>query len=152
LVLTGLNFIALFAFLAAILGFRFNAPVIRQRVIASRELREGATATFQFERGGVKHEGFVARFQGKVVAYENVCRHLPIALDAGDGQFFDPERKHFFCQSHGAIYEPLTGLCVRGPCEGAKLKPVTVREHGGFVEVEFDPDAEGDDWRHLDWR
>ena len=126
--------------------------MVRKRIIESAKLPDGATAVFEFERGGVQREGFVLRNAGRVVAYENVCRHLPVALDAGDGEFLDPASGRIFCQSHGAEYEPLTGRCVRGPCEGATLKPVAVRERDGHIEVAYDPDADGDDWRHLDWR
>lgn len=70
------------------------------------------------------------------MAYENVCRHIPITLDYGDGRFFNSERSHFVCQTHGATYEPLTGKCIAGPCVGASLKPLKVEVIGG--EVWFD--------------
>jgi nitrite reductase/ring-hydroxylating ferredoxin subunit len=34
------------------------------------------------------------------------------------------------CRAHGAHYEPRTGLCVRGPCVGARLVEVTVEQVG----------------------
>jgi nitrite reductase/ring-hydroxylating ferredoxin subunit len=104
-------------------------------------LPEGQTQKFEFTRDGIWREGFVARFRGTLVAYENVCRHLPIALDYGDGRFFDRSGEHFLCQNHGALYEPLTGVCVRGPCEGARLKSLRLRQAGVevWVELEGDP-------------
>ncbi len=86
-----------------------------------------------FVRGGKPAEGFVARFQGRVVAYENKCRHLPLTLDYADNRFFDNTGKQFVCQTHGAVFNPADGLCVRGPCEGASLFPLEVRESAGTV-------------------
>ena len=124
----------------------------RQRIIAAKELKNGGTVKFEFERSGIKREGFVVRFKGKLAAYENVCRHIPMALDSGDGDFFTRDGTHIICATHGATYEPLTGLCIRGPCEGASLKPLAVETRDGFVEVAIDDRDDEDDWRHRDWR
>ena len=98
-----------------------------------RGLGEGYGATFRFPRGSSTIEGFVARFQGRVVAYENECRHLPLTLDYGDGQFFSPDQQFFMCRNHGAMFDPRTGLCVRGPCVGASLKPLPVEVRRGVI-------------------
>ncbi|MEW6307018.1 MAG: Rieske 2Fe-2S domain-containing protein, partial [Verrucomicrobiota bacterium] len=108
----------------------------RVRVGSVDELGEGQTLKFEFKREGITHEGFVARFQGKIVAYENVCRHLPLTLDYDDNRFFASDGKHFVCQTHGAVYEPLSGLCVRGPCEGVNLKPLKVVVEDGVMWFE----------------
>jgi len=107
--------------------------VRQQKIAALAELAEGQSKKFEFVRDGIRFEGFVANFRGKLVAYENVCRHLPLSLDYGDSQLFTSDGKHFICQTHGATYEPLTGLCIRGPCEGAKLKPIEVEVKDGAV-------------------
>lgn len=99
-------------------------------------MTEGQTISFVFVRAGRNVRGFVARFDGKLVGYENVCRHLPLSLDGGDGEIFSRDGRHFFCQSHGALYEPATGLCVRGPCEGARLKKLKFAVHDGVIWLE----------------
>ncbi|MHB8522549.1 MAG: Rieske (2Fe-2S) protein [Limisphaerales bacterium] len=103
------------------------------RVASADELTEGRTAKFEFVREGSTRNGFVARFRGRWVAYENLCRHLPLTLDYGDNRFFAPDGKHFVCQNHGAVFEPLTGLCVRGPCLGASLKPLQIEVVEGEI-------------------
>ncbi|MDB6064285.1 MAG: (2Fe-2S)-binding protein [Pedosphaera sp.] len=104
------------------------------KIARADEVTEGNTRKFQFTRsGGKPAEGFLARFQGQLVAYENVCRHLPLSLDYDDGRFFSRDGQHFVCQTHNAIYEPLTGLCVRGPCEGQSLKPLKIEVVNGEV-------------------
>jgi nitrite reductase/ring-hydroxylating ferredoxin subunit len=105
----------------------------RQRLANADALSEGEAVKFQFQRDGLSLEGFVIRIGGKIIAYENRCRHLPLSLDYGDGRFFTRDAQHLICQSHGALYEPLTGLCVRGPCEGASLRPLPVREEAGAI-------------------
>ena len=104
-----------------------------QRLLALRELKPGTTHKFQFKRGGKIREGFLARLGRKVVAYENVCQHLPLPLDYDDGRFFTTDGAHFLCQTHGALYEPRSGRCVRGPCEGESLKPLKVVLKDGIL-------------------
>lgn len=110
-----------------------RGPIARQRIAAVADLVEAATIKFQFRRQGRVGEGFVARFQGRCVAYENVCQHLPVSLDYGDNRFFTKDGDHFICQTHGALYEPNTGRCVRGPCEGERLRPLPVEEADGII-------------------
>ena len=103
------------------------------KIARADDVAEGQTLKFSFVRGGKPREGFLARYQGKLVAYENQCRHLPLCLDFVNGRFFTPEGDHFICQTHNAIYEPLTGLCVRGPCEGESLKALKIEVVNGEV-------------------
>jgi nitrite reductase/ring-hydroxylating ferredoxin subunit len=107
-------------------GESYLQCVSRQKIARVSELPEGESLKFEFTRNGKLVEGFVARYQNALVAYENRCRHLPLSLDYGDGQFFSRDGKHLVCQNHNALYEPLTGLCVRGPCEGESLKPLKI--------------------------
>lgn len=96
-------------------------------------LADGQTAKFEFQREGISREGFVVSFNGKPVAYENRCRHLPLTLDYDDNRFFTEDGRHFVCQNHGAVFEPSTGLCIRGPCEGLNLFPLKVEVREGAV-------------------
>ena len=106
----------------------------RQRLATLVELQSRGTIKFGYrDKDGISREGFVAWFEDAVVGYENVCRHVPITLDYGDGQFFTPDRRHFICQTHGAMYEPRSGRCVAGPCPGAFLKPLNVVVDGGEI-------------------
>ena len=58
---------------------------------------------------------------GRFVAYANVCRHLAIPLDYGDGEVMDDDDFHLLCHHHGATFEPATGECILGPCHGEFL-------------------------------
>jgi nitrite reductase/ring-hydroxylating ferredoxin subunit len=107
--------------------------VAKIKIARAGDIAEGKTVKFTFQRGVRPTQGFVARFQGKLVAYENRCRHLPLSLDFHDGRFFSQDGQHFLCQNHNATYEPLTGLCVRGPCEGESLKALPIEVIEGDV-------------------
>ena len=110
----------------------------RIRIATLEEIEEGKTIKFSFKRGERPLEGFVGRFKGKLFAYENTCRHIPISLDYGDNRFFTNKGDALMCQTHGAVYEPDTGLCTRGPCAGASLFPLEVVEEDGVLWFEED--------------
>ena len=76
---------------------------------------------------------FAVRYDGKVYAYLNRCAHVPMEMDWMNGEFFDYSKLYLICATHGAAYQPDSGLCVRGPCPGRRLKPVSVEERGGLV-------------------
>jgi nitrite reductase/ring-hydroxylating ferredoxin subunit len=77
----------------------------------------------------------VVRAGAEVRAFWNVCRHLPVPLDSGAGAL--PPDPDLICLTHGARYRRTDGLCVAGPCKGARLEGVEVEEVEGewFVEV-----------------
>ena len=77
--------------------------------------------------------GFAIRAWGGVHAYVNRCPHLGTELDWQEGEFFDFARLYLVCSTHGAIFEPATGYCVAGPCRGASLERLEVRESDGRV-------------------
>ena len=108
----------------------------KQLIARVADLVAGVTVKFEYVQDGVPREGFLARVGGQIVAYENVCRHLPLTLDFGDNHIFTRDRKYFACQTHGAVYDPLTGLCLHGPCAGASLKPLRVVSESGELWLE----------------
>ena len=91
---------------------------------------------------------FAIRYRGIVHAYLNVCAHQELELDWIPGAFFDAAETMLVCAAHGAHYEPDTGRCVAGPCIGAGLVNLPVRERAdgtiAFVEIEPDPRGVGD--------
>ena len=97
---------------------------MRKKIVKLMELPTGSAKRFSFKRDGLRIDAFIANSNGDIVAYENLCRHLPITLDYGDGEFFSKDNNLFVCQTHGAFYEPKTGLCIAGPCVGASLIPL----------------------------
>jgi nitrite reductase/ring-hydroxylating ferredoxin subunit len=87
------------------------------------DLRLGDVRIVAYDGAPPKKSILVVRTPCGVRAYWNVCRHLPIPLDAGSG-VVKTEAELLVCATHGARYEPDQGLCVSGPCRGALLEAV----------------------------
>jgi nitrite reductase/ring-hydroxylating ferredoxin subunit len=107
----------------------------RERLICpSAALVDGGPGVrFELSEGGDAVPAFAVRFRGIVHAYVNECQHQATQLDWNLGDFFDSERLYLICATHGARYEPASGICVDGPCPGARLVSVAVREHDDAV-------------------
>jgi nitrite reductase/ring-hydroxylating ferredoxin subunit len=105
----------------------------RERVIgAGADLVDGGPGIrFTIERDGRAVEAFAIRHRGVVRAYVNACAHREVELDWLPGAFFTADRLHLVCSLHGALYEPDTGRCIAGPCRGAALVALPVREREG---------------------
>jgi len=88
--------------------------------------------------------GFVIRFMGLVHGYVNRCPHAGTELDWQPGEFFEEARIYLVCSTHGALFEPSTGYCVAGPCRGASLGKLPVREEDGQVYLAEAPNDKGD--------
>ncbi len=78
---------------------------------------------------------FVVQFQGQAFAYLNRCAHVPVELDWLEGAFFDDSGQYLVCATHGAMYEPNTGLCIDGPCRGRSLEALECRIEAGRVQI-----------------
>jgi len=103
-------------------------------ICASGELEEGGRGVrFEVERHGRQEPAFVVRYDGVARAYLNRCAHVPMELDWQPGVFFEPQGLYLMCATHGAIYDPATGLCTGGPCRGRSLAPLSVSETGGQI-------------------
>lgn len=111
-----------------------------ERVICpSQSLPEGGHGVrFELKSWGGEEKGFAVRHGGAVRAFVNRCPHLGTELDWNPGEFFDVTGLYLVCSTHGAIFEPGTGFCVAGPCHGASLEPLQVREEGGQVLLQGD--------------
>ena len=112
----------------------------RERLICpSAELSEGGDGVrFEIARGGKSLAAFVVRWHAKPFAYINECRHQATELDWNAGDFFDESKLYLMCATHGAMYEPDSGLCIAGPCLGARLAPIDVCERDGGVFLSSD--------------
>ena len=88
---------------------------------------------FQYWQNGMEREGFVLVWHGQTRAYTNSCPHTGVTLSWSENQFFDLSQQHIQCSLHGALFQPLDGLCIRGPCLGQKLVPLETRLVEGQV-------------------
>jgi nitrite reductase/ring-hydroxylating ferredoxin subunit len=98
-------------------------------------LGPGQTAKFQLQRHGRTVPGFVVNFEGRRYAYINRCPHAGTPLDWWPNEFFTEDGRHLICATHGAVFEPRTGLCIEGPCPGARLEALAVQEDGDGIVI-----------------
>ena len=77
--------------------------------------------------------GFAVRHRGLACAFVNRCPHTGTELDWQPGEFFEESGLYLICSTHGALFEPNNGFCVAGPCRGASLQPLDIRERDGGV-------------------
>ena len=103
-------------------------------ICESAVLAEAGTGVrFTLAAQADEEKGFAIRHCGAVRGFVNRCPHMGTELDWQPGEFFDVAGLYLICSTHGAIFEPKTGLCVAGPCRGASLEPLGIIEQGGQV-------------------
>jgi len=98
------------------------------------DLPEGATRGVVVElEQGESLEIILLRRNGRVLAYRNRCPHTGINLEWMPDQFLDREGAFIQCATHGALFRPEDGYCVRGPCAGESLQPVGIELLDGGI-------------------
>jgi nitrite reductase/ring-hydroxylating ferredoxin subunit len=104
------------------------------RICSSDALNEKGLSV-RFEHSSLALPAFVIRYEGKVYAYQNRCPHRGTELDWEPGEVLDGDGEFLICATHGALFQPTTGLCVMGPCKGASLQSISVVEADGSVTL-----------------
>ena len=108
-----------------------------QLICRSEDLAEGGEGVrFEVENLGQKAPAFVIRWRGQPRAYLNRCGHIPVELDYLPGQFFDYTGHYLVCSTHGALYDPPSGACLGGRCNGVGLEPIPVVERNGGIYLQ----------------
>lgn len=127
------------------------------RVPQVADLQHGEARPFTFDDGEHEGRGFVMmlrddqgqdgahsegdRGAAQLVAYRNRCAHVAFDLDMGTGQFWSSTLGRIYCRTHGACYEPRSGVCDRGPCVGRSLEAFVVERQGddAIVRIPAEP-------------
>ncbi len=91
------------------------------------DIPEPGGRAFQITDAEGTHDAFIIRFAGEVRAYLNSCPHTGVNLNWSDDQFFDIDHTFIQCSLHGALFQPLDGLCIQGPCQGDSLKSLPIQ-------------------------
>jgi nitrite reductase/ring-hydroxylating ferredoxin subunit len=107
-------------------------PVIHpgEPICCTSDLENGRSTRFQFPTRIGPEEAFLIRYRNRFHAYVNRCRHLYTPLDYDDNDFFSSDGESLVCKTHGALYQPDTGACAGGPCDGRALisLPIEIRD------------------------
>jgi nitrite reductase/ring-hydroxylating ferredoxin subunit len=103
-------------------------------ICAAAALAEGGCGVrFEVEYFGEPVPAFVVRFAGVARGYLNRCSHVALELDWREGDFFGVDGRDLICSAHGAVYDPASGACRGGPCNGAPLVSLRVTERDGKI-------------------
>lgn len=88
---------------------------------ALTEIPEPGAKGFRFRQDRMMFAGFVVRFAGEVRGYVDSCPHAGWPLAAFDDRYFTREGDLILCGGHAALFRPLDGICVSGPCADERL-------------------------------
>ena len=72
---------------------------VRYLVGRVADVKRGESMKFLMPVRGAEEECFVINFRGHLHAYVNRCRHVPMAMDWVDNQFFAEEGRYLMCQT-----------------------------------------------------
>lgn len=109
------------------MGSRRLAPV--------DEVPVDETILFTITDQNTTQEIILTRQNGSITAWENHCQHWTnTRLDRGDGALV--REGDIVCRRHGATFEPDSGKCTWGPCEGAYLDVIDVSVDDGAVHLD----------------
>ena len=96
-------------------------------------LSEHSSKEFTLKTASGTKDAFLIYINQQCYAYVNQCPHTGVNLNWQPEQFFSPDGRFLQCSLHGALFEPSTGQCLRGPCVGQKLKAVEIIIEDGQV-------------------
>ena len=94
---------------------------------------DNTARNFVLEMRAGRFHGFVVRKGDAVHGYVDRCAHMAIPLAQQLDQYLTPDAGHIVCSWHGALYNIDDGVCVGGPCVGAKLRPWPVTVSDGMI-------------------
>lgn len=94
---------------------------------------DGAARNFVLEMKAGRFHGFIVRTGDTVYGYVDRCAHMALPLAQQLDQYLTPDGTHIQCSWHGALYRIDDGVCVGGPCTGARLQPWPVTVTDGVI-------------------
>lgn len=106
---------------------------MRQKICDFHELDDLSSKEFTIKIAGNVKDAFLVKFNNHCYAFENSCPHTGVNLNWQEGQFFSFDGLYLQCSLHGALFEPDSGTCVRGPCANERLQAVNIVREGDVV-------------------
>ena len=91
-------------------------------------IADGAARNYVLQLRAGRFHGFVVRRGEAAWGYVDRCPHAGVPLARQLDDYITPKRDLIACSWHGALFRIEDGLCVGGPCVGARLTawPVAV--------------------------
>ncbi len=97
------------------------------------EIPDGGALGFNPPPTG-SHPLFAVRRGACVFVYRDECPHEGTPLAWRRHAYLSADGQQIVCFAHGARFEIDTGLCIEGPCRGARLRsvPFEIDADGGI--------------------
>jgi nitrite reductase/ring-hydroxylating ferredoxin subunit len=105
---------------------RPGAPPIGTLIASLSEVPEAHAREFRFGQGLSAFRMIVARSEGTVQGYLNLCPHLSLPLNEATDDTIFIRGSLLVCVRHFAQFQVCTGICVAGPCLGSRLDRVPI--------------------------
>ncbi|MBJ7447689.1 MAG: Rieske (2Fe-2S) protein [Brevundimonas sp.] len=102
---------------------------------AENDIADPGSRGFVLQIGEAFFHGFVVRKAGQVAGYVDRCPHAGYPLAIELDRYLTPDADLILCGWHGAVFEPLSGLCTGGPCAGGRLTPWPVQVVNGILRT-----------------
>ena len=94
---------------------------------------DGKARNFVLEMKAGRFHGFVVRQGEAVHGYVDRCAHMALPLAQQLDDYLTPDGGLIACSWHGALYRIEDGVCVGGPCAGARLQTWAVAVRDGMI-------------------
>lgn len=96
---------------------------------------------FVLQIGKSRFHGFVVRLGETARGYVDRCPHAGLPLAQKLDEYMTADGDLIACSWHGALFDANDGLCVGGPCAGARLTPWPIEVRDGDLFTARDSNA-----------
>lgn len=108
-------------------------PPAGTALCAFADLADPGSKGFRFRQDSKMFAGFVVRIGDEVRGYVDSCPHAGWPLAAWDDRYLTREGDLILCGGHAALFRPLDGVCIAGPCADERLTPWPIAVVNGQV-------------------
>lgn len=97
------------------------------------DLAVASARNFVLQMKAGRFHGFVVRLGADVRGYLDRCPHAGLPLAQALDDYLTPDGQLIACSWHGALFDPIDGACLGGPCTGSSLTPWPVHIDGDWI-------------------
>ena len=105
------------------------------RLCRIEDIGDPGAKGFRFRKDQALFAAFLVRQGDAVAGYVDSCPHNGWPLAVFDDLYLTRTGDRILCAAHGAVFRPLDGVCVGGPCAGESLTPWAITLAEGEVRT-----------------
>lgn len=104
-----------------------------QILCSVQDIPDGGAKGLQIDQKGAQQALVAVRRGERAWVYRNCCPHFSVPLDFHPGEFCTYRQQILMCAHHSAMFRFEDGVCIDGPCAGARLECIPSRQEDGWV-------------------